>query len=271
MNENPEQHSDRQEQGFFKQLINIVPFWKAQDTDWKVTVVRTSLDRLGYKVVLAYLSLYIVALGASKSQLGMITSIGMLVMGLLGPFVGGWIDRNGARKVYILGIIVTFLSYVTYAVAPNWKIYALAMVLYYFGNGLAIQSCATICGYCLKNCDRAKGMMVCESLAAGFLGMIGPMIGAWIFTHISGVSDTALATAKDFRPLFIASAFFTVLSVLGVFFKLSNRKMGSGKTTGFALRDGWNILKSNVNARKWILIAAVGSLPNAMIVPYVSV
>ncbi|MBR2521017.1 MAG: MFS transporter [Oscillospiraceae bacterium] len=271
MNEKPNQSLESNHESFFKQLINLVPFWKIQQTDWKVTVIRTSLERLGYKTILAYLSLYIVALGATKSQLGIITSVGMLVMGVLGPFVGGWIDRNGAKKVYILGIVVTFLSYITYAVAPDWKIYAVAMVLYYFGNGLSMQSCATICGYCLKNCDRAKGMMICESLAAGLLGMIGPMIGAWIFTHVSGVTDTALAVANDFRPLFYASAFFTAISFFIVFLKLSNTKMGSGKTTGFALKDGFNILKENINARKWILIGAVGNLPTAMVIPYISV
>ncbi|MBR2521018.1 MAG: MFS transporter [Oscillospiraceae bacterium] len=271
MDEKPNRLQDTNTQGFFRQLINLVPFWKAQQTDWKVTVIRTSLERLGYKTILAYLSLYIVALGASKSQLGMITSIGMLVMGILGPFVGGWIDRNGAKRIYILGIVVTFLSYVTYAFAPNWKVYAVAMVLYYFGNGLAIQSCSIICGYCLRNCDRAKGMMICESLAAGLLGMIGPMIGAWIFTHISGVTDTALAVANDFRPLFAASAFFTAVSFFLVFFKLSNVRMGTTKTSGFALKDGFNILKDNVNARKWIFIAAVQHLPTAMVVPYISI
>ena len=266
-----EQEPVNQDQGFFRQLINLVPFWKAQMTDWKVTVIRTSLDRLSYKTVLAYLSLFVVSLGATKSQLGIITSIGMVVMGILAPFVGGWIDRNGAKKVYIIGIILTFLAYITYASAPNWKIYALAMVLYYFGTGLAGQSCGIICGNCLKNCDRAKGMMICESLAAGLLGMTGPMIGAWIFTHISGVTDTAKAVANDFRPLFIASAIITAASFFLVLFKLSNTKMGSSNSSRFALKDSYRIIKENKSARKWLFIGAVGYLPTAMVIPYISV
>ena len=102
MAENKKQPEKKEEMNFFREILNIVPFWKAQMTDWKVTVIRTSLERLGHKLILPYLSLFIVALGASKTQLGWITSVGMLVMGVLGPFVGGWIDRNGARKVYII-------------------------------------------------------------------------------------------------------------------------------------------------------------------------
>ncbi len=271
MAENQNKTPETQQKNFMQELLNIGPFWKAQMTDWKVTVIRTSLERLGYKTILPYLSLYIVALGATKSQLGWITSLGMLVMGLLGPFVGGWIDRNGARKIYLVGIIFTFLSYIAYAFAPNWQVYALAMVLYYFGNGLAGQSCGIICGYCLKNSDRARGMLICESLAAGLLGMIGPMIGAWVFTHISGVVDTNLAVANDYRPLFYCSAFFTAVSFFVVLFKLSNEKMGTSKTSGFALKDGFDIIKTNKNARKWLLIGAVGSLPMAMVTPYFSV
>ncbi len=256
---------------FLQHFLNLIPFWKAQRKDWKVTVVRTSLDRLAYKIVLPYLSLYLVALGASKSQLGVITSIGMLVMGLIAPFVGGWIDRNGARRVYSIGIIITFIAYVIYALAPNWQTYAVAMVLYYFGNGLSMQSCVVICGGCLKSCDRGKGMLICESFAAGALGMIGPMIGAWIFTHLSGVTDSALAVPNDYRPLFYASAFFTAISFFVVWLHLSNARMGKARSSGFALRDAYEILKRNKNARKWIFISAVGQLPVAMIVPYISV
>ena len=260
-----------QQESYFKQLISLVPFWKEQNNDWKVTVIRTSLDRFGYKMILAYLSLYVVTLGATKSQLGIITSIGLLVMGCLAPFIGGWIDRNGAKRIYMLGVAILIIAYLTYAFAPTWKVYALAMVLYYIGNGLAMQSCAIICGKCLRNCDRAKGMMICESLAAGLLGMLGPLVGAWLFTRISGVTDTSLAVANDFRPLFIGSAIISVCSFVLVVTRLSNAKMGSATASRFALKDSYRIVKTNKNARKWLFIAAVGYLPNAMVVPYVSV
>ena len=46
-------------------VLNIPAFWRAQNRDWKTTVVRTSLERLGYKMILPYLTLYIVLLGAT--------------------------------------------------------------------------------------------------------------------------------------------------------------------------------------------------------------
>ena len=47
-----------------------ISFLKRQDRDWKVTVLRTSLDKLAYQMVFPYLSIYIVALGATGTQLG---------------------------------------------------------------------------------------------------------------------------------------------------------------------------------------------------------
>ena len=60
-------------------VLNIPAFWKAQQKDWRVTVVRTSLERLGYKMILPYLTLYIILLGATKTQYGLVNSFGIIV------------------------------------------------------------------------------------------------------------------------------------------------------------------------------------------------
>ncbi len=62
-------------------LSNVYQFWKRQDCDWKATGARTSLERFGYQMVFPYLSIYIVALGAAKTQLGLGTSIALLMAG----------------------------------------------------------------------------------------------------------------------------------------------------------------------------------------------
>jgi hypothetical protein len=60
-------------------------FLKRQEKDWKVTVARTSLDKLAYQMVFPYLSIFIVALGASATELGMVNSIGMVIAAATGP------------------------------------------------------------------------------------------------------------------------------------------------------------------------------------------
>ena len=118
-------------------------------------------------MIFPYLSIYIIALGATKTQLGLVNSIGMMVAGLLKPLTGSLIDRNGPKKVYRFGIVLLITAYLTYALAPNWIICIIAMGIYWISNSSAGHSCATICGNCLHNEDRARGMMICETAAMG--------------------------------------------------------------------------------------------------------
>jgi len=63
-------------------LRNILYFWKRQDRDWKVTVARSSLERFSSQMIFPYLSIYIIMLGATKTQLGLVNSTGMMLAGL---------------------------------------------------------------------------------------------------------------------------------------------------------------------------------------------
>jgi len=247
-------------------LSNIFLFWKRQDRDWKVTVTRTSLERFGYQMIFPYLSIYIIALGATKTQLGLINSIGMVIAGLLGPFTGVLIDRNGPKRVYLFGIGGLMAAYLIYAMAPNWTICIFAMVIYWIGYGSAIHSCGTICGNCLANKDRARGMMICETAAAGLLGMAGPMIAALLLAQFGGVNVTGI------RLLFYVAAIITVLSFTLVLTRLSNRKWASKfKSSTHLIKEGIQILKGNCVAQKWLAIGALSQLPLGMILPFTQV
>src|SRR4030042_1124533 len=144
-----------------------IVFLKRQTRDWKVTVIRTSLDRLAYQMVFPYLSIYIVALGATVTQLGIVNSLGMIAAGIIAPLTGWFIDRTGPKKIYLLGIGLLGISYLTYGIAHNWLVTIVAMVAYWLGFSVSIHSCATVCGNSLPNEDRATGLMLCETVAAG--------------------------------------------------------------------------------------------------------
>ena len=252
--------------------INIPAFWKAQQKDWRITVIRTSLERLGYKIILPYLTLYIVLLGATKTQLGLVTSLGLIASGLIGPYIGQVIDRHGPKKVYIVGILILAGGYLAFASAPVWQVAALGMFLHQLGGGVGGQSCATICGNCLANCDRAKGMLVCESLAAGVLGMVGPMISGWFLVNIMGVKDTP-TDPNTIRPLFLITLIITIISLLVVVFKLSFSRWTTSNSAvkRNVFKDAVAILKADKNCVKWIFMAIVGNMPVAMVVPYVQI
>lgn len=244
-------------------LARGITFIKRQQRDWKVTVVRTSLDKFAYQMVFPYLSLYIVALGATATQLGVVTSVGMFVAGLFGPFVGWLIDRIGPKRIYLFGIGMLAVSYLTYGIAQDWTITIVAMMAYWIGFSVSVHSCATVCGNCLANVDRATGMMICETVAAGLLGMAGPVLGMWLVAFFGGVN------ASGIRPLF----FLGLVSTIGTFFfvltQLSNRHWRAASAVKpHLLRDLQQVLHEGRHLKRWLAIASIGQLPLGMVFPY---
>jgi MFS family permease len=245
---------------------NGASFLKRQQRDWKVTVLRTSLDKLAYQMVFPYLSIYIVALGATGTQLGMVNSIGMLIAGLFGPFTGWFIDRIGPKKIYLIGIGFLAVSYLTYGLAQTWEVAIIAMVAYWLGFSTSTQSCATICGNCLVNRDRATGMLICETVAAGVLGMAGPMLATWLVAASGGVSVGGI------RPLFFSGLVVTAATFLIVLTQLSGRmwttKGGSGPNP---LKGISQVFKGRKHLKKWLTIASISQLPLGMVFPFTQV
>jgi MFS family permease len=214
-------------------------------------------------MVFPYLSIYILALGATATQLGLVISLGMMLAGFLSPFTGWYIDRIGPKRIYLLGIGMLAVSYLTYGLARDWTIALLAMVAYWLGYSVSNHSCATVCGNCLTNSDRATGMMFCETFSAGLLGMAGPVLGAALVALFGGVNEAGI------RPLFFL-AFLLTLGTFGfVSTQLSNQRWKPANAPApHLLRDLHQVLKEGRHLKRWLIIASVGTLPLGMVFPF---
>jgi len=247
----------------FHVLSKAVAFLRRQPHDWKVTVVRMSASTFFYQLVFPYLSIYIMALGATATQLGIVNSIGMGVCGLLAPLTGWLIDRIGARRIYLVGITLLIMSYLAYGVAQTWLIIIVAMVAYWLGFVISGHSCTVICGNSLANEDRATGMSFCEIFAAGILGIAAPMLGALLVTTFGGVNINGI------RPLFFISLAGTIATFFLILTQLPNRKWGKlGETTSGFFRDFFQVFKQGHNLKRWLVITSISYLPFGMILPF---
>jgi DHA1 family multidrug resistance protein-like MFS transporter len=238
-------------------------FVKRQQRDWVITVIRTSLEKFSYQTVYPYLSVYVVALGATATELGLVNSIGMIVSGIAAPLVGVYVDRTGPKRFYLLGIGLLAISYLTYGVARSWPTTIAAMAVYWLGFSISQHSCATICGNCLLNEDRATGMTICESIAAGALGMAGPALGAWMVTCFGGTNVAGI------RPVFFFCLAITTATFIIVLTKLSNtgwRRVDVAKAS--PVRDLHQVFKEGSHLKKWLAITTIYTLPLAMVFPF---
>ncbi|MFC2038902.1 MFS transporter [Chloroflexota bacterium] len=247
----------------FNSLIRGLNFIKRQPRDWKVSATRTSTHRLIYQMVLPYLSIYTRELGATGTQLGLVNSIGMAIAGLVGPPTGWVIDRIGVKTVYMIGILLIAVSYLIYGVAQGWIVIIGAMIAYHLGLATSMQGCQVICGNSLASEDRATGMSCCETLAAGLLGMAGPMIGAWLVTGFGGVSINGI------RPLFYIAAVATVGTFVFILYQLSNQRLIGPISGNTGLFSGIStVFKEGKNLKRWLVITSINSLPMGMVIPF---
>ena len=120
-------------------------FFIKQDRDWKISVARTNVTQFLYRLVLPYLAVYTMALGATGTQLGIVNSVGMGVAAVAGPLGGGLIDRIGVKKIYLIGIAILAISYLIYGLAGTWPILIVAMIAYWLGSNTSILGCGVVC------------------------------------------------------------------------------------------------------------------------------
>ncbi len=247
-------------------ITKMTDFLKRQRRDWYVTVTRSSLERFAYQMVVPYLSIYTIALGATATQLGLVNSLGMGIAGILSLLSGWLIDRIGTKKIYLTGITMLAISYIFYGLATNWAIIIIAMIAYWLGFTTSVHSCATVCANSLANQDRATGMSLCETFAAGFLGMAGPMLGALIVTEFGGVN------VRGIRPLFFIGLAVTVVTFLLIYTQLSDRKWTSQSVARASLfKELSHVFKEGRNLKRWLIIASMTNLPLGMVFPFYQV
>ena len=216
-----------------------------------------------YNLVAPYLSVYTMELGATATQLGWVNSAGMAAAGRAAPFIWWIIGHRGVRQVYLIGVGLLALSYLTYGLAGNWTIAMLGMVAYWLGRGLSGQGCATICGNSIQSQDRATAMSLCETFAAGVLGMLAPLAAAGLVARFGGTHVAGI------RPLFFIALAGTLGTFLLVYMRLPNCQWSprTRSSDGF-LADLRTVFREGDRLKRWLIIDAIGFLPMGMVIPF---
>jgi len=238
-------------------------FIKRQQRDWKISAVRSNTSFFLDYLIDPYFSVYVIALGATATQLGIINSVGMVVGGLVSPFLGILIDRLGVKRIYLIAILLLAASYLVFGLAQSWAIVIIGMMAYWLGSSPGTQACAVICANSLASKERATGMALCETVGMGIIGVVGPMVGALLVTTFGGVNVSGI------RPLFFICLAGTIVTFFLILTQLSDRRWGStsGASPNF-FKGLSEVFKQGHNLKRWILITCITTLPMSMIGPY---
>lgn len=128
----------------------------------------------------AILPLHVVALGGSKTQVGMLFSVSTVVSMVLRPLVGGWNDRYGFRPVALPGAVVLLLT----ALGLRWASAPIEVIALMAGTGLSNGLVSTSAGVLVARASPAaqRGEALSLYYVSTSLGFaIGPPIGFLLY------------------------------------------------------------------------------------------
>jgi len=237
-----------------KEIIeNLVKFIKRQPKPFRVNMIRAAAGSFLDNLTGQFRSVYILRLGATPFQLGIVTSIA----GISGTAIAlptGWLaDKHGIRKMFLTAIPLMVLSSLLFAVALDWITTIPAMLLAMLGFQLLGTACPMVCGTYLKSEERATGKQMCDTISA-IPTLIAPIVAAGLITKFGGLN------AEGIRPLFFLQALGYTL-VLGFTYKFyfdTLEMKASSIFSGFTRSIG-EVFKIGVAAKPWILYIFLSS------------
>jgi len=159
------------------------PFWFLKGNILVLMVCRV-LWSLSTSIVYPFFSLYILALGGTPTEIGLINSLGIIAGMVLYP-VGGYIaDRSGRVKLIGYATYIYTLVHLFFVFATNWQTIAVGqflnqLLLFYLPamNALAADS--------LPPGVRGRGFATMMAIP-GSIRIVAPYIGGWVIDAYGG-------------------------------------------------------------------------------------
>jgi MFS family permease len=124
----------------------------------------------------ATLPLYLVALGGSKTQVGLLFSVSAGVSMLLRPLVGGWIDRYGFRPVMLPGAGVLVVTLLVLPLAADPALIVALMAGLGMGNGLVSTGAGVLAAQASPATRRGEALSI-YYVATSLSFAVGPPLG----------------------------------------------------------------------------------------------
>jgi len=170
-------------QSFPEDTVKRSPFWFIKGNVLVLMVCRV-IWGMSTSIVYPFFSLYILALGGTSAEIGLINSIGILAGMVLYP-VGGYIaDRAGRVKLVGYSTILYTLTHLFFIFAPSWQVIAVGqffnqLLLFYMPAMNALEADSLPLGV------RGKGFALIMAVPSA-IRIVAPYVGGWIITGYGG-------------------------------------------------------------------------------------
>jgi MFS family permease len=138
------------------------------------------------------LSLHVVALGGTSTQVGLLFAVFSLVAVVLRPAAGAWIDRQGVRQALLpgAGLIVLGSLGLQAATGPS----ALTAMMAAFGVGYGLTTMAAAVLAASAPAERRGRALSVYYLAAPVAMAVAAPLGLWLFREVGAGATFAMVT-----------------------------------------------------------------------------
>jgi len=183
------------------------------------------IEHVAFGIPYSYFPRYAISLGAPIAFIGLFTSSFMFMSAVLSPYLGGYSDRFGRKRLIIIGLVGDVIFGALTGLVSSWEWLLVVRAI----NG-AVTAAAVIPAEALL-IDLAPSGRIGE--ATGFVlacGMIGRNIGPLFGGVIQWLSiSNGLSELDSYRIPYFVDAGFAVLSALLITIGIEEGKAGSSK------------------------------------------
>jgi len=169
------------------------------------------LANIAGEMLNSMLSLYLIKLGASVAQVGLVYTVASLVPILLQIF-GGWMsDTVGRLRAIAIGSVITVFGYLIFFVSPSWQWVMVGLCVEFVSSSFVAPS---FNAYIAEQCD--------EDVRGRVFGVIQGIY--MVVTVIGPILGGILAYRVSFKAMLVAAfIFFLMATLLRVYMALSER------------------------------------------------
>lgn len=228
----------------------------------KIIILTQSIYSFVTHILVQYNVLFAQALGASGTDIGLISLINALVLFLCSPLLGRMIEKYSMKKVMLLGLVCDMVAMFLFIIANEWRMlipaFAICIMLFRqiaFADMVLITFTAP---------QKRATLMGFSRILWGISMILASPIAASIVTYFGGINVDGI------RPLYyICLALLLATSLilykgLDDFFISNNFEKSGGFHNLF--KEYWRLIKAEFHLKYWFIVRFFrgGSLNLAM-------
>ena len=243
-------------------LENITKFYKEISRDLKTIFLRSSIANFVINLN-PYNSIYIVALGATGTQLGLLTSLS-LALTAISSIATGWLsDRVNRKTMFLIGAFIGILVPLTYYMAASLLWLIPAFVFAGFADGMIAPPWTAMYANSIRNEHRGA----VYGIANIFIltpTLFAALIGGQIVDRYGGL------TTEGIRPIYLLQLILLVAAWLSVYWRLSDRvpNQFERKLSIKTMIKDYKIVLKRRGVKAWVGMKSLGSVSIGLAGPF---